>query len=143
MGPAYAVRRDRSIPAVLSWVVRPASAPAASALIGLYRRHLSPRKGFRCAHAALHGGPSCSHAIEAIVNERGLLGGRAAIRTRFEACRAAAATLRAAGLSSVGASNGGSGRPSRGRRARRAACEVLDCAGEVGDCPCDACPSWP
>jgi putative component of membrane protein insertase Oxa1/YidC/SpoIIIJ protein YidD len=29
-------------------------------LIGLYQRYLSPCKGFRCAHAAWHGGPSCS-----------------------------------------------------------------------------------
>lgn len=104
-------------------------------MIGLYRRHLSPRKGFRCAHAALHGGPSCSHAVEAIVNERGVLGGRAAIRARFDACRAAAAALRAAGVSS--------GRPSRARRTRRGAGKVLDCLGDLGDCSCDACPSWP
>lgn len=57
--------------------------------IRLYQRHLSPRKGFRCAHAALHGGESCSAAVARIVREEGLSRGRARIAARFGACRAA------------------------------------------------------
>ncbi|MEF2278610.1 membrane protein insertion efficiency factor YidD [Deinococcus sp. YIM 134068] len=61
----------------------------ALAAICLYRRHLSPRKGFRCAHAALHGGESCSAAVARIVREDGLRAGRVRIAARFGACRAA------------------------------------------------------
>ncbi len=57
--------------------------------IRLYQRYLSPRKGFRCAHAALHGGESCSAAVARIVQEDGLSGGRARIAARFGECRAA------------------------------------------------------
>ncbi|WP_216323225.1 membrane protein insertion efficiency factor YidD [Deinococcus aestuarii] len=57
--------------------------------IGLYRRRLSPRKGFRCAHAALHGGESCSAAVARIVREDGVIGGRARVAARFGECRAA------------------------------------------------------
>ncbi|UBV45115.1 membrane protein insertion efficiency factor YidD (plasmid) [Deinococcus taeanensis] len=57
--------------------------------IGAYQRHLSPLKGFRCAHAALFGGESCSAAVARIITEHGLAGGRAAIVARFGTCRQA------------------------------------------------------
>lgn len=57
--------------------------------IRLYQRHLSPHKGFRCAHAALHGGESCSAAVARIVREEGLRRGRARMAERFRDCRAA------------------------------------------------------
>ncbi len=61
------------------------------ALAGIdgYRRYLSPIKGFRCAHAAFFGGPSCSEAIRAIVELHGVRAGRALIAARFAACRSA------------------------------------------------------
>ncbi|SMB91668.1 membrane protein insertion efficiency factor YidD [Deinococcus hopiensis] len=57
--------------------------------IRLYQRAVSPRKGFRCAHAALHGGESCSAAVVRIIREDGVLGGRRRIAARFGQCRAA------------------------------------------------------
>ncbi|GBF05078.1 hypothetical protein DAERI_030244 [Deinococcus aerius] len=63
--------------------------------IRLYQRSLSPHKGFRCAHAALHGGESCSAAVARIVQEDGLRGGRARILARFRECRAAYNVLHA------------------------------------------------
>ncbi|WP_019585914.1 membrane protein insertion efficiency factor YidD [Deinococcus apachensis] len=63
--------------------------------IRLYQRYLSPRKGFRCAHVALHGGESCSAAVARIVREDGLIGGRRRIATRFQECRAAHHVLHA------------------------------------------------
>ncbi|MFD2610525.1 membrane protein insertion efficiency factor YidD [Deinococcus taklimakanensis] len=57
--------------------------------IRLYQRHISPRKGFRCAHAALHGGESCSAAVARIVGEGGVIAGRARIAAQFRSCRAA------------------------------------------------------
>ncbi|MBB5233497.1 membrane protein insertion efficiency factor YidD [Deinococcus budaensis] len=73
------------------------SFPAALTLSGirLYQRHISPRKGFSCAHAALHGGESCSAAVARIVREDGLRKGRARIAARFGACRRAHNVLHA------------------------------------------------
>lgn len=67
---------------------------AALALIGLYGRYLSPHKGFRCAHAALHGGPGCSGAVADILTRRGLRGGWGEVAARVAACRAAHDALR-------------------------------------------------
>lgn len=67
---------------------------AALSLIGLYGRYLSPHKGFRCAHAALHGGSGCSGAVAEILVRRGLRGGWREVTDRFAACRAAHDTLR-------------------------------------------------
>lgn len=59
-------------------------------LIVLYQRFISPYKGFRCAHSALHGGASCSAAVRAIVEREGLWRGWPLIRRRFAECRVAA-----------------------------------------------------
>lgn len=61
--------------------------------IRLYQRVLSPRKGFRCAHAALTGGESCSAAVARIVREDGLIAGRERAAAQFRACRAAHVAL--------------------------------------------------
>lgn len=63
----------------------------ATALLAIrfYQRWLSPHKGFCCAHAAVHGGLTCSAAVAQIVHEHGVLGGRLHVKARFTACRAA------------------------------------------------------
>jgi putative component of membrane protein insertase Oxa1/YidC/SpoIIIJ protein YidD len=58
--------------------------------IGHYQKHLSPRKGFRCAYALEHGGPGCSGAILEILESDGLFGGISAIKSRFISCKDAA-----------------------------------------------------
>lgn len=67
----------------------------ALATIRFYQRRLSPHKGFRCAHAALHGGEGCSGAVARIVQEDGLVAGRRRIAARFRDCRAAHRALQA------------------------------------------------
>ncbi|GAB3699463.1 membrane protein insertion efficiency factor YidD [Mariniluteicoccus flavus] len=61
--------------------------------IDAYQRHLSPRKGYRCAHAVLHGGSGCSGAIRAEVLDRGLIGAAIPTIGRFAACASAYRTL--------------------------------------------------
>lgn len=75
---------------------RISTAPRSSVLaaIGLYQRHLSPRKGFTCAHLVAHGGRSCSAAVAAIIADLGIARGLLPILTRFLACARAAADLR-------------------------------------------------
>ena len=68
--------------------------------ITAYQRHLSPLKGFSCAHRVHHGGESCSQHIKGLVME---FGPRAAVvpaRERLGACREANEALRAGMLGS-------------------------------------------
>ncbi|MEZ5796107.1 MAG: membrane protein insertion efficiency factor YidD [Paracoccaceae bacterium] len=68
----------------------------ALAAIGGYQRHLSPRKGYACAHRIRHGGTGCSGYAKAAIRSHGLLRAMPLIRARFSACRDAAEELRAA-----------------------------------------------
>lgn len=63
-------------------------------LITLYQRYVSPYKGYRCAHKALHGGPSCSAHIKASLLTRGPWAAFSDARIRFAACYAASHELR-------------------------------------------------
>lgn len=77
---------------------RPASGVAACIAlraIDIYQRHVSPRKGFVCAHRVLHGGESCSEFGRRAVMESGVLRALRRLQTRFQECRAAATVLAA------------------------------------------------
>ncbi|GGC15315.1 membrane protein insertion efficiency factor YidD [Cellulomonas carbonis] len=69
------------------------AARAADLLIRGYQRHLSPRKGFTCAHLVAHGGQSCSAAVRGIVARRGVLRAGVPTALRFLACYRAATLL--------------------------------------------------
>ena len=58
-------------------------------MIEWYQNHLSPRKGFRCAHRAFHGGLSCSEYIKTIIQRDGILKSIAGIMNRFKECKMA------------------------------------------------------
>jgi hypothetical protein len=64
-------------------------------VINRYRRHVSHRKGFRCAHHALHGEGSCSDYGLALAPQVGLIRLVISLRQRFSECRAAGVTLSA------------------------------------------------
>jgi uncharacterized protein len=61
--------------------------------IGGYQRHLSPRKGYACAHRVAHGGTGCSGYAKQAIATQGLLRAIPLIRARFSACRDAAKEL--------------------------------------------------
>lgn len=63
--------------------------------IAFYQRYLSPRKGYRCAYARLHGGGGCSGFARDTIGQAGWRAARAPIRARFAACKLAEQTLRA------------------------------------------------
>ena len=65
--------------------------------INAYQRHVSPYKGFTCAHRNLYGGDSCSQSIKRIVAEESLGGAWTAIRLRFQECKEANLILRNTG----------------------------------------------
>ncbi|MBC7290266.1 MAG: membrane protein insertion efficiency factor YidD [Actinotalea sp.] len=79
----------------------PAAARTADALIRGYQRHLSPRKGFTCAHLVAHGGTSCSAAVRGILARRGVVRGAVPTALRFLACYQAAALLQQSNVQGV------------------------------------------
>ena len=58
---------------------------AIAAITG-YQRHLSPHKGFTCAHRRLYGGLSCSEYVKRSIAEQGLRKALFLARQRFKAC---------------------------------------------------------
>ncbi|AFY30901.1 membrane protein insertion efficiency factor YidD [Calothrix sp. PCC 7507] len=59
-----------------------------------YQKHISPHKGFVCAHRVLYGGESCSQYIKRVVAEDGLKAAFVKSRERFPACKQANQILR-------------------------------------------------
>lgn len=62
--------------------------------IASYQRHISPHKGFQCAHRVLYGGDSCSQFIKRVIAEEGLKVALLKSQTRFQACKQANIVLR-------------------------------------------------
>jgi len=67
----------------------------ALAAITAYQRHLSPHKGFCCAHRVQYGGPSCSEYARQELVSGGFWRTLPLLRQRLRACRAAARALTA------------------------------------------------
>jgi putative component of membrane protein insertase Oxa1/YidC/SpoIIIJ protein YidD len=90
--------------------------------IGLYRRYLSPLKGFSCAHNAVHRRGSCS-SFGLKVFERYRFGpAMTLLRRRLDDCRRAYALL----MASASAGPGGQNKKSR---KRDWFCDVCDPTG--------------
>jgi putative component of membrane protein insertase Oxa1/YidC/SpoIIIJ protein YidD len=75
---------------LLFWVL---CKPSVLLSISAYQRFISPHKGWCCAYAVLHGGPSCSAYGKEVISRHGVLGGTLLLWDRFGACRAAANIL--------------------------------------------------
>ncbi len=112
-------------------------------LIRFYQRFISPYKGFRCAHACLHKGASCSNAVLEIVKQQGIWHGYPNIKARMYACKSAYVTLQL------------NTQKDQNKRKKKdnsydccdpsAACDVASCTGrgkncDLPDLPCDC---WP
>ena len=64
--------------------------PLAIISISAYQQFISPHKGWHCAYAALHGGPSCSAYGKEVIANYGCLWGALLLRNRFGDCNEAA-----------------------------------------------------
>jgi len=64
-------------------------------LITLYKRYLSPLKGFRCAYGVYHGGNSCSTEIYELIDHHGLIKGFTLARLQLQKCSLAYIALSA------------------------------------------------
>lgn len=125
--PTDRIRRIRRIR-------RPARRSLADSLamgaIAQYQRHLSPRKGYACAHRMAHGGESCSEHIKGLIARYGLMQAATLAPGRFRACRDAHLLLRAGANGgddgAEGGDNGGNG--DRGGDRDQGRCgTTLDC----------------
>jgi len=59
------------------------------ALINFYQRFISPFKGFKCAHNAVHRQGSCSHSVKQLISQYGIIRALPMIRLRFKECGSA------------------------------------------------------
>jgi putative component of membrane protein insertase Oxa1/YidC/SpoIIIJ protein YidD len=69
------------------------AARAVDAAVRAYQRHLSPRKGWRCAYGVAHGDTTCSAAVRRIVAQRGVVRGVVPVTAQLLACYHAARLL--------------------------------------------------
>ena len=107
--------------------------PLALLAIEGYQRFISPYKGFHCAHAAVHHGPSCSQYGKQAIAEQGLVSGLVMLRGRFGECSTAAETLRSG--SCDGQPRAGACGESDEERGRREGKETKEyCAGCAKGC---------
>jgi len=92
----------------------------------IYQRHLSPHKGFCCAHRVRHGGLSCSEYARQTILDLGWRRSLAAVRVRLRACRVAALELTLEDES---------------ERKKRRRDQVLECLPDGCDIGADGCDS--
>jgi len=62
-------------------------------LISLYKKFISPYKGFRCAYGVLHGGDTCSSVVYSLIERHGVVDGYPLISEQFNQCNSAYHTL--------------------------------------------------
>ena len=99
----------------------------ALAAITAYQRHLSPRKGFCCAHRVQHGGPSCSEYARQTLTVYGLWRTVPLLWQRLCACREAARAFIA-------------GRDDEDEERKKPWWHVLDCLDVFGSCDAGCIP---
>lgn len=106
----------------------------ASTAVHLYRRFISPYKGFRCAHQAVHGRGSCSNYGLRVYDRRPFGQATALLKRRLEACRAAYQRVVAM---TTAASASGKQDAEEHKKHKRSACDPGDCG--ASDCAVGAC----
>jgi len=106
--------------------------------IAVYQRHISPRKGYRCAYSLVYGGTGCSGYVKQVLQTEGLFAGWSKITQRFHDCQDASLHLQTldCGGCDAGGCDGGLDLPGcgGGKAAPSSSCPS-------GGCPADLCAS--
>lgn len=84
--------------------------------IHAYRKWLSPKKGYKCAHNMLHSTGSCSDRVLSIIQNKPLLKWRSLIKNQFSECKTSARVIRDK------------------RRKDAPCCEIADGLCDIADC---------
>jgi putative component of membrane protein insertase Oxa1/YidC/SpoIIIJ protein YidD len=114
--------------------------------IRVYQKHISPRKGFSCAHRVRHGGVSCSEFVRRSIVSHGMWAAIPLTRERFAQCKAAAHELREMRAARAAAFASGDWEKRKERLCDTCeiadlSCEGINCGLECGDCAgCDGSP---
>jgi len=58
-------------------------------IINSYQRHLSPKKGYPCAHRLIYGGDSCSQYVKKTLTDKSLFEATVLAKRRFRECNIA------------------------------------------------------
>lgn len=91
----------------------PIKASLAIGGINFYQRHISPRKGYRCAYCVLHGQESCSQYAKQSILAVDVLAAIPLVFNRLRACRDAYAILQQNCTNEINvSSSGGDGKES-------------------------------
>jgi putative component of membrane protein insertase Oxa1/YidC/SpoIIIJ protein YidD len=108
--------------------------------IDLYRRYLSPLKGFSCAHNHVHRAGSCSTYGREVYAAHGLIDATRLMRARFAECKAAGAVVHASRPGVRGTVSDAGGAPTAAqdedeakKKAESSRWNPLDCVPS-GDC---------
>src|SRR5688500_14088299 len=112
--------------AIMVTAVYPSSLVAR--LIEAYQRFISPYKGFRCAHRAVHGRDSCSQFAKRVALKRGILALFPLLRRRFTECGVAAQVLEYETKERV-----------RVDERQRAYSSTESCSSQIGDAAAEGC----
>ncbi len=107
----------------------------ATSLIPAYRRFVSPHKGFRCAHHALHGAGSCSAFGLAAFETQPFGQAWALLRGRFKECRRAYLVMTSEG---EGEGEGENDRPPERDGSNKSRTPAGSGSGRWDACACDA-----
>jgi putative component of membrane protein insertase Oxa1/YidC/SpoIIIJ protein YidD len=106
--------------------------------IDLYRRYLSPLKGFTCAHNHVHSAKSCSTYGRDVYASHGLIEATRLMRARFAECKAAGAVVLASrpGVRGVAPEAGGTptAQADEEEAKKKSGWNPLDCVPYPGDC---------
>jgi putative component of membrane protein insertase Oxa1/YidC/SpoIIIJ protein YidD len=108
------------------------SSTATSYAIQTYQQHISPRKGFSCAHRRLYGEISCSEYFRQAVLEHGFSQAVPMFQQRLAECRQANLSLCRTEVSMLMASQDAGDNDEQPTK-KRSICDRLNCA-DCGDC---------
>ncbi|MDB9314075.1 membrane protein insertion efficiency factor YidD [Spirulina sp. CS-785/01] len=102
-------------------------------IIQFYQHHLSPHKGFSCAHKAFHRGDSCSQYFHTTIQQQGLAEAIPKLQQRLRDCKTANILLHAEKQHKRDSSNGFCADMS----CYGCGCDTPDCDLDTPDC--DGC----
>lgn len=101
-----------------------------------YQKHLSPRKGFCCAYAKLHGELSCSAYFHELLTTQGFTQAIQPFQQRLQACQQANLAIRASRIQTE--DEGENPQRRRQKPSHSGWCDAGADMGNAGNCACEA-----
>ena len=109
--------------------------------ISIYQKHISPRKGYKCAYSILHNDLSCSDYCKMEISTNGLMQGIKNTLKRFEDCKHSALQIKEKRIIMKEKARG-SFSVIEDQCKRMDACDQIMFAELLGEAACCACSSF-